>query len=141
MLYNHRRHRAKCLNDLTTVTPVAPAPILTKCFKSLVLAHLGNLSTNQTRPPVQFAYRQSGSMEDAISKLDNHKNYVRMLLLDFSSALNSNIPTDLVTELLTWVCEVRAVDSQHPLEGREMVVEKKKSKNTLDKKIPCFSLS
>src|SRR4029434_7167282 len=57
--------------------------------------------------PVQFAYCQNRSMEDAISTslhaalsyLDNGNTDARLLFIDFSSAFNTIIPSKLITKL------------------------------------------
>ncbi len=53
--------------------------------------------------PLQFAYRPNRSTDDAITStphlalthLENKDSYVRMLLIDFSSAFNTIIPQQL----------------------------------------------
>ncbi|KAM7379021.1 hypothetical protein PAMP_017842 [Pampus punctatissimus] len=94
---------AASLNDYR---PVALTPIIMKCFERLVLAQLKSCLP-PTLDPLQFAYRQNRSTEDAISTalhlalshLDNNNSYVRMLFIDFSSAFNTIIPSKLVSKL------------------------------------------
>ena len=77
-----------------------------KCFERLVLAHL-KTCLPPTLDPLQFAYRQNRSTEDAISTalhsalshLDNSNTYARLLFIDFSSAFNTIIPSKLITKL------------------------------------------
>ncbi|KAI4879859.1 hypothetical protein NFI96_004004 [Prochilodus magdalenae] len=91
------------LNDYR---PVALTPIITKCFERLVLAHLKSCLP-PTLDPHQFAYCQNRSTEDAVSialhsvlsHLDNKNTSVRMLFIDFSSAFNTVIPSQLITKL------------------------------------------
>lgn len=94
---------AVSLNDYC---PVALTPIIMKCFERLVLAQLKSC-LSPTLDPLQFAYRQNRSTEDAISTalhlslshLDNNNSYVSMLFIDFSSAFNTIIPSKLVSKL------------------------------------------
>ncbi|XP_013868639.1 RNA-directed DNA polymerase from mobile element jockey [Austrofundulus limnaeus] len=91
------------LNDYR---PVTLTPIITKCLERLVLAHLRSCLP-PTLDPHQFAFRQNRSTEDAVSialhsvlsHLDNKNTYARMLFLDFSSAFNTVIPSQLITKL------------------------------------------
>ena len=98
-----KHSKAESLNDFH---PVALTPTIMKCFERLVLAHL-KTCLPPTLDPLQFAYRQNRSTEDAISTalhstlshLDNNNTYVRMLFIDFSSAFNTIIPSKLITKL------------------------------------------
>ena len=94
---------AVSLNDFR---PVALTPIMMKCFERLVLAHLkAGLSPSLDKH--QFAYRGNRSTEDAISTalhsalshLDESNTHVRMLFIDFSSAFNTIIPSQLISKL------------------------------------------
>eukprot|EP00061_Rhincodon_typus_P009646 g33302.t1 len=57
--------------------------------------------------PLQFAYRRNRSTEDAISRalhsslehLDKKDTYIRLLLVDYSSAFNTIIPSRLIANL------------------------------------------
>ncbi len=59
--------------------------------------------------PLQFAYRSNRSTDDAIaftlhtalSHLENKNTFVRMLFVDYSSALNTIVPATLVVKLQT----------------------------------------
>jgi hypothetical protein len=83
-----------CLNDYQ---PVALTSVAMKCFDRLVMAHI-NTIIPETIDPLQFVYRPKGSTDDAVSialhtalsHLDKRKTYVRMLLIDYSSALINN---------------------------------------------------
>ena len=99
-----KHSKAASLNDFR---PVALTPTIMKCFERLVLAHLKSCLP-PTLDPLQFAYRQNRSTEDAISTalhsalshLDNSNTYVRLLFIDFSSAFNTIIPAKLITKLI-----------------------------------------
>ncbi len=82
------------------------APVTLKSFEKLVLAYLKDI----TRPlleVLQFAYRANRYVDDAVNMglhfilqyLDRPGTYVRTLFVDFSSALNTIIPTLLQTKL------------------------------------------
>ena len=81
-----------------------------KCFERLVLAHLKTKPKTKLPPtldPYQFAYRQNGSTDDAITTvlhpalyhLDLCNTYVRLLFIDRSSAFNTIIPSQLLNKL------------------------------------------
>ncbi len=73
-----------------------------KSFERLVLAYL-----KTPLDPLQFVYRASMSVEDAVNMglyfilqyLDRPGTYVRILFLNFSSAFNTIIPDTLQNEL------------------------------------------
>ena len=98
-----KHSKAASLNDFR---PVALTSTIMKCFERLVLAHL-KTCLPPTLDPLQFAYRQNRSTEDAISTalhsalshLDNSNTYARLLFIDFSSAFNTIIPSKLITKL------------------------------------------
>jgi hypothetical protein len=80
-----------------------------KCFERLVMAHI-NTTIPETLDPLQFAYCTNRSTDDAISiallhtalsHLDKRNTYVRMLLIDNSSAFNTIVPSKLITKLRT----------------------------------------
>jgi hypothetical protein len=79
-----------------------------ECFERLVMAHI-NTIIPETLAPLQFAYRPNRSTDDAISirlhtalsHLDKRNTYVTMLFIDDSSALNTEVPTKLITKLRT----------------------------------------
>ena len=63
-----------------------------------------------TLDPLQFTYRTNRSTDDAISialhtALSHHdkrgNNYVIMMFIDYSSAFNTIVPSELVTKLRT----------------------------------------
>ena len=92
-------HNHYCLVALTSV--------IMKCFERLVMAHLNSIIPD-TLDPVQFAYRPSRSignpisiaLHTALTHLDKRNAYVRMLVIDYSSAFNSKLVTKLRTEHL-----------------------------------------
>ena len=79
-----------------------------KCFERLVMAHI-NIIIPETLDPLQFAYRPNRSICDAISitlhtalsDLDKRNTYVRMLFIDYSSALKTIVPSKLINKLRT----------------------------------------
>ena len=64
-----------------------------KCFERLVMAHINTIISEALDPPT-FAYRTNSSTDDAISialhtalsHLAKRNTYVRMLVIDYSSA-------------------------------------------------------
>ncbi|KAI4903293.1 hypothetical protein NFI96_004870, partial [Prochilodus magdalenae] len=95
--------RITTLNDWR---PVALTSIISKCFEKLVRDFICS-SLPATLDPMQFAYRQNRSTDDAIaltlhtalSHLDKKNTYVRMLYVDYSSAFNTIIPSRLDIKL------------------------------------------
>ncbi|KAI4883464.1 hypothetical protein NFI96_028490, partial [Prochilodus magdalenae] len=85
--------RITTLNDWR---PVALTSIISKCFEKLVRDFICSLLP-ATLDPLQFAYRQNRSTDDAIaltlhtalSHLDKQNMYLRMQFVDYSSALNT----------------------------------------------------
>ena len=77
-----------------------------KCLERLVMAHI-NTIIPETLDPLQFAYCQNRSKDDAISialnialsHLDKMNTCVRMLFIDYSSAFNTIVPSKLITKL------------------------------------------
>ncbi|KAK3518408.1 hypothetical protein QTP70_000609 [Hemibagrus guttatus] len=77
-----------------------------KCFERLVMKRIKTQLPPST-DPLQFAYCPNRSTDDAITTtlhlslthLDNKDTYVRMLFIDFSSALNTIIPQHLIEKL------------------------------------------
>ena len=97
--------KVTCLNDYCLV---ALTSIVMKCFERLVIAHINSIIPD-TLDPLQFAYRSNIFIYDTISiKLhtalihpDKSNTYVRMLFIDYSSALNTIVPSKLITKLRT----------------------------------------
>jgi hypothetical protein len=92
-----------CLNDYRLV---ALTSIAMKCFERLIMAHINTINP-ETLDPLQFTYRPNRSKDNTISKAlhtfppKEHLQYVRMLLIDYSSAFNSIEPKKLITKLRT----------------------------------------
>ena len=67
-----------------------------KCFERLVMAHINTIMP-ETLDPFQFTYHTNRSNDDkisialhtALSHLDKRITYVRMLFIDYSSAINT----------------------------------------------------
>ncbi|KAK3552565.1 hypothetical protein QTP86_015653 [Hemibagrus guttatus] len=98
-----KKSRVSCLNEYC---PVVLTPIVIKCFKRLVMRHI-KTQLPPSLDPLQFAYHPNCSTNDAITTtlhlalthLDNKDTYVRMLLIDFSSAFNTIIHQHLIEKL------------------------------------------
>ncbi|KAL0169001.1 hypothetical protein M9458_037223, partial [Cirrhinus mrigala] len=94
------------ITGLNDYRPVALTSVIMKSLKKLVLAYLKDI-TGPLLDPLQFAYRASRSVDDAVNMglhfilqhLDRPGTYVRILFVDFSSAFNTIIPTLLQTKL------------------------------------------
>ncbi|KAI4880975.1 hypothetical protein NFI96_001097 [Prochilodus magdalenae] len=95
--------RITTLNDWR---PVGLTSIISKYFEKLVRDFICS-SLPATLDPMQFAYRQNRSTDDAIaltlhtalSHLDKQNTYVRMLFVDYSSAFNTIVPSRLDIKL------------------------------------------
>ena len=79
-----------------------------RCFERLVMAYI-NTVIPDTLDPLQFAYRPNRSTDDtisfalhtALSHIDKRNTFVRMLVIDYSSASNTIVPSKLITKLRT----------------------------------------
>ncbi|KAI4884502.1 hypothetical protein NFI96_023826, partial [Prochilodus magdalenae] len=99
------RRSLQCPASTTTV-PLHLHPSSWKCFERLFMRHIKTLLP-PSLDPLQFAYRPNRTTDDAISTtphlvlthLDNRDTYVRMLFIDFSSAINTIIPQHLIGKL------------------------------------------
>ncbi len=99
-----KKSSPSCFNDYR---PVALTPILMKCFEWLVMQHIKSVLP-PSLDPFQFAYRSNRSTDDAIATalhpalthLDKTDTYVRLLVIDFSSAFNTIIPQQLIHKLV-----------------------------------------
>ncbi len=98
-----KKNMITCLNDYR---PIALTPVIAKCFERLVITHIKDsipVDPNQ----YQFAYRANRSTEDAIcvamhaalSHLEKPNTYIRMLFVDYSSAFNTIVPSQLINKL------------------------------------------
>ncbi len=82
------------ITGINDYRPVALMSVVMKSFEKLVLAQLKDI-TGPSRDPLQFAYRANRSVDDAVNMglhyvlqhLDRPGAYVRILFVDFSSAL------------------------------------------------------
>ncbi|KAI5629002.1 gastrula zinc finger protein XlCGF28.1-like [Silurus asotus] len=99
-----KKPQPACLNDYR---PVALTSVVMKCFERLVRDFI-TASLPDTLDPLQFAYRQNRSTEDAIAHLlhttnshldQRNGNYTKMLFVDYSSAFNTIIPSTLTSKL------------------------------------------
>ncbi|XP_077985174.1 uncharacterized protein LOC144439815 [Glandiceps talaboti] len=86
--------------------PVALTSIPMKCLERILLKYLVS-QTSLYQDPLQFAYRQHRSTEDAVlsilhtitQHLDASNTSVRVLFVDFSSAFNTISPNLLIRKL------------------------------------------
>ena len=74
-----------------------------ECLERLVKDHITS-TLPDNRDPLQFAYRPNRSTDrqhnhTALTHLDKRNTYVRMLLIDYSSAFNTIVPSKLVIKL------------------------------------------
>jgi hypothetical protein len=77
-----------------------------KCFERLVMAHI-NTIIPETLDPLQFANHNNRSTDDlifialhtALSHLEKRNTCVRMLFIDYSSAFNTIVPSQLITKV------------------------------------------
>ncbi|KAI4882182.1 hypothetical protein NFI96_005778 [Prochilodus magdalenae] len=88
--------KSSTVTGLNDYRLIALMPIVTKCFERLVMTHI-KATIDVTVDPHQYAYRKNRSTDDAISSvvhtaltyLEQKDSYVRMLFVDFTSALNT----------------------------------------------------
>lgn len=100
--------KRKGKDELNNFRPIALTSILGKCFEKIIKKRLiGEIKTDLD--PFQFAYRKARGTDDALATLfqsilkhldESSTNYVRLLLLDFSSAFNTILPHVLVQKLI-----------------------------------------
>lgn len=88
--------------EASNTFPVVKLPVM-KCFKRLVKNHICS-SVPATMDPLQFAYHENRSRDDALAMLshiylDKKNTYVRMLFIDYSSAFNSIVPAKHISKL------------------------------------------
>ena len=99
-----KKPQAKVMNDFR---PVALTSVLCKSMERIVCNHLTSSVANRM-DPLQFAYRAKRGVEDAtltvldlaMRHLDNTGTFVRVLLMDFSSAFNTIQPHLLLSRLV-----------------------------------------
>ena len=78
-----------------------------KCFERMAMAHIKARNTLKARHTIQFANLSNSSSQYAISiaihtaipPLNKRSTYVRMLFIDYSSALNNYCSSKLFTKL------------------------------------------
>ena len=105
-----KQSSVSCLNDYR---PVALTSVIMKCIDRLILVVIQNMTD-----PYQFEYRENRSVEDAVCKalryvykhLDKMNTYARMLFIDYRSAFNTSIPSELYTELTDLVVQGTAIN-------------------------------
>eukprot|EP00061_Rhincodon_typus_P012550 g38354.t1 len=98
-----KKAHATCLND---DHPVALTSKTMRCFKTLVMVHISS-SLPADLNPLQFDYRHNRSIADAISlalpssleHLNDKDTYIRLPLIDYSSAFTTIIPSRLISKL------------------------------------------
>ena len=88
---------------------MALTSVIMKCFERLVMTHINTIIPD-TLDQLQFTYHLNRSTDDtisialhtALSHLDKRgNNHVRRLLIDYSSAFNTIVPSKLITKLRT----------------------------------------
>ena len=107
-----------------------------KSFERLVLSHLKSI-TDPLLDTMQFAYRANRSVDDAVNMalhfilqhLDSAGTYARILLVDYSSAFNTIIPTLLQGKLsqlhvpdspCRWITDFLSDRKQHVKLGKHV---------------------
>ena len=101
-----KNSKVTCLNYYH---PIVLISVPMKCFERLVMAPSHTLITD-TLDPLQFPYCPNRSTDDAISialhtalsHLDKRNTYVRMLFIDYSSALNTIVPPNSSPTVGPW---------------------------------------
>ena len=91
------------VTELNDYCPVGLTSVITKCFERLVKDHITS-TLPDTLDPLQFAYRPNRSTDDtfsitlhtALTHLDERNTYVRMLFINYSSAFNTILPSNLI---------------------------------------------
>ena len=99
-----KKPNAKDMNDYR---PVALTSVICKCMERIVCDQL-TASVAGRMDPLQFAYKAKRGVEDAtltlldlaFSHLDKAGTFVRVLMMDFSSAFNTLQPHLLIKRLL-----------------------------------------
>eukprot|EP00061_Rhincodon_typus_P001265 g14237.t1 len=99
----HKTAHAMCLNDYLLVALTSKNM---KSFEKLVMANI-NSSLPTCLNPLHFAYQCNRSTADTIclalhlslEHLDIKDTYIRLLLIDYSSAYNTIIPSRLISKL------------------------------------------
>ena len=74
-----------------------------KCFERLAMTHINTIIPD-TLDPLQFTYRPNRSQMDTTLPFPTWirgNTYVRMLFIDYSSAFNTIVPSNLITKIRT----------------------------------------
>ena len=103
--------KKKNVCEMNDLRPIALTSIVMKSFEKLVKCLL-KPSICQFEDPLQFAYQEGRSVEDAILTFTNNiykhlerpRAYSRILFVDFSSAFNTIQPHLLISKLLDMNC-------------------------------------
>ena len=98
--------KSRCPSELNDYRPVALTSIVMKCFERIVLKIILS-QTQHSLDPLQFAYRQNRSTDDATLTVLNNAyihlekpgSFVRTLFIDFSSAFNTIQPHVMALKL------------------------------------------
>ncbi|KAK1789986.1 hypothetical protein P4O66_002309 [Electrophorus voltai] len=99
-----KKLRPSGINDYR---PIDLTSFMMKCFEKLVRDFITS-SLPASMDPLQFAYHHNHSTDDAIAHLlhttltdldKGRGNYVKMLFVDYSSAFNTFIPSQLIIKL------------------------------------------
>ena len=91
-----KKTTVKAMSDLR---PVALTSAVMKVFERVVLSQLQRLVADFLGP-LQFAYRRERGVEDAVLHVLQPCSYIRLMLLDFSSAFSIIQPRLLAEKLL-----------------------------------------
>ena len=98
--------KSRCPSELNDYRPVALTSIVMKCFERIVLKIILS-QTQHSLDPLQFAYRQNRSTDDATLTVLNNAyihlekpgSFVQTLFIDFSSAFNTIQPHVMALKL------------------------------------------
>ncbi|KAI2661110.1 hypothetical protein H4Q32_030147 [Labeo rohita] len=104
-----KKSPVSCLNDYR---PIAPTPIMMKCFERLVMRNI-KTSLPNTLDPLQFAYRPNRSTDDAISStlhlalthLENKDSYLSIQYIIPQQLINKLNLLGLNTSLCNWILD------------------------------------
>ena len=103
--------KKKNISELNDLRPIALTSVLMKCLEKLIKS-LMKPYISKYEDPLQFAYQEGKSVDDAILTFTNsiYKHletpgaYARVLFVDFSSAFNTILPHLLVSKLIDMKC-------------------------------------
>ena len=94
------------VTELNDYCPIALTSVIIKCFERLVKDHITS-NLPDTLESLKFAYQPNRSTDNvittalhpALSHLDKMNTYVRMLIIDYSSAFNTIVPSKFIIKL------------------------------------------